>query len=71
MGRGEAQLVVCSGLPQDWEKANFLESDWFGLEGTLKVISFQLPCCGQGHLPLDQAAQGPTQPGLERIGFPR
>jgi len=30
------------------------------LEGTLRVI-----CCGQGHLPLDQVAQSPIQPGLE------
>lgn len=28
----------------------------FGLEGTLKIIQFQPPCHGQGHLPLDQAA---------------
>jgi len=28
-------------------------------------MSFQLPCHGQGHLPLDQVAQSPVQPGLE------
>jgi len=39
--------------------------EWFGLEGTLKIISFQPPCHGQGHLPVDQVAQSPVQPGLE------
>ena len=39
--------------------------EWFGLEGTLKIIWFQPPCHGQGHLPLDQVAQSPIQPGLE------
>jgi len=37
----------------------------FGLEGTLQIIKFQPPCHGQGHLPLDQVAQSPIQPGLE------
>jgi len=37
----------------------------FGLEGTLKIIQFQPPCRGQGHLPLGQVAQSPIQPGLE------
>ena len=32
--------------------------EWLGLERTLKII-------GQGHLPLDQVAKGPIQPGLE------
>ena len=36
-----------------------------GWEGPSKVIWFQLPCHGQGHLPLDQGAQSPGQPGLE------
>jgi len=40
--------------------------EWFGLEGTLQIISFQPPCHGQGHLLPDQAAQTPVQPGLER-----
>jgi len=35
------------------------------LEGTLKIIWFQHPCHGQGHLPLDQAAPISIQPGLE------
>jgi len=38
--------------------------DWFGLEGTLKVITVRSPCHGQGHLLLDQGAQSPMQPGL-------
>jgi len=38
--------------------------EWLRLEGTLKVIQFQpLPCAGCP--PPAQAAQGPTQPGLE------
>ena len=35
------------------------------MEGTLKIIAFQPSCHGQGHLPLDQVAQSPIQPGLE------
>lgn len=31
--------------------------EWFGLEKTLKLIWFQLPYYGQGHLPVDQGAQ--------------
>jgi len=31
--------------------------EWFGLEGTLKLIWFQTPCHEQGHPPLDQVAQ--------------
>jgi len=41
--------------------------EWFGLEGTLKIIWFQPLCHGQGHLQLDQAAQSPLQPGLEHF----
>jgi len=44
---------------------------WLGLEGTSKIINLQSPCCMQGHQPphliLDQAAQGPIQPGLEHL----
>jgi len=36
----------------------------FGLEGTLKIISFQPPCHGQGPLPPVQGAPSPIQPGL-------
>jgi len=39
--------------------------EWFGLEGTLKIIWLQPPCHEQGYLPLDQAAQSSIQPGLE------
>ena len=41
--------------------------EWFGLEGTLKITYFQPLCHGQGHLPLDQVAQSPVQPGLEHF----
>ena len=41
--------------------------EWFGLEGSLKIIWFQPPCHGQGHLPLDQVAESPIQTGLECI----
>lgn len=40
--------------------------EWFGLEGTWNVISFQLPCHGWGCLPLDQAAQSPSNLVLDR-----
>lgn len=36
----------------------------FGLEGTVKITSYQFPCCGQKHL-LDQVAPIPIQPGLK------
>jgi len=39
--------------------------EWFGLEGASKTIWFQPPCHRQGHLPPDQSAEGPIQPGLE------
>jgi len=34
------------------------------LEGTLKIIYFQTPCHGQGHLLLDEAAQTPPNLAL-------
>jgi len=37
----------------------------FGLEGTFRGHLAQPPCSEQGHLPLDEAAQSPVQPGLE------
>jgi len=40
-------------------------TEWFGLEGTLKIIWFQPPCHKQGHLPLDEVAQSSIPPGLE------
>ncbi|NXW52635.1 RNZ1 protein, partial [Nyctiprogne leucopyga] len=41
--------------------------NWFGLEGTFKLIQFQAPCQQQGHLPLDQVAQSLSQPGLQHF----
>jgi len=45
--------------------------DWLGLEGIPMIMKFQPPCHRQGHqsphLILDQAAQGPIQPGLEHL----
>ena len=38
-----------------------------GWKGHLKIISFQLPCHGQGHLPLDQVAQSPIQPDFDHF----
>ena len=38
---------------------------WFWLEGTLRITWLQPPCYRQGHLPLDQVAYSPIQPGLE------
>jgi len=40
---------------------------WFGLEGTFKDHLVQALSHGQGHLPLDQVAQSPIQPGLEHL----
>lgn len=39
--------------------------EWFALKGTLKIAYFQLPCHGQGLLPVDQVAQIPIQPGFK------
>ena len=39
--------------------------EWFGLEGTFKIMYFQPQCYRQGRLPLDQVAHSPIQPGLE------
>jgi len=45
--------------------------EWLGLEGTQRIIKFQLPCHRQDHQPpdlgLDQVAQGFIQPGLEHF----
>ena len=38
---------------------------WVGRE--LKDLLVPTPCHGQGHLPLDQAAESPVQPGLEHF----
>jgi len=52
---------------QEWDagvtevaRRNNIIIEWFGLEVTLKTIQFQPPCCRQGRLPLDQAAQNPA-----------
>ena len=46
-------------------------TEWLGLEGTSRIINLLSLCCSQGHQPshliLDQAAQGPIQPGLEHL----
>jgi len=41
--------------------------EWFGLEVTLKIVWFQPPCRGQGHLALDLVAQRCIQPGPEHF----
>ncbi|KAM4790430.1 uncharacterized protein ACIQIH_003598 isoform 1-T1 [Cyanocitta cristata] len=42
-------------------------TEWFGFEGTLRIIEFQPPYHGQGHLPLHQIAQSPIQPDLQHF----
>ena len=64
-----AAMVLIS-LPSSWYGAVFhiyRITEQFGYERTLKITEFQLPCPGQGHLPLDQVAQSPIQPGLEHL----
>ena len=39
--------------------------EWFGLEGMFKDHLIPTPCYMQGHLPLDQVAHSPIQPGPE------
>ena len=41
--------------------------EWLGLEGTFEGHLVQPHSNKQGHLQLDQAAQGPVQPHLERF----
>ena len=45
--------------------------EWFGLEGTSRIMKLQPSCCRQGRQPsyliLDQAAQCSIQPGLEHL----
>ena len=45
-------------------EANHRIVERFGLEGTLEIIWFHHPCHRQGHLPLDQTAQTPSNLGL-------
>jgi len=42
-------------------------TEWFELPENLHTIQFQRPCYRQGHLPSARAAQGPIQPGAERL----
>lgn len=46
--------------------------EWFGLEGTLRIIHFQSRLPWAGNLPLGLAAQSPVQAALElsRDGTP-
>ena len=48
---------------------NHIITEWPGLEGTSRIVNLQPLHHRQGHQPphliLDQAAQGPIQPGLE------
>ena len=50
---------------------NRSHTEWPGLEGTSRIMELQPPCHRQGHQPphliLNQAAQGPIQPGLEHL----
>jgi len=55
----------CLKCYRTWINHRIIE--WFGLEVTLKISWFQPPCHEQGHLPLDQVAQSPIQPGLEHF----
>lgn len=43
--------------------------EWCGLEATLKIFSFQLPCREQGPFPLGQVAQSPMKSVLESSDF--
>ena len=50
---------------------NHTITEWPGLEGTSRIVNLQPPHHRYGnqppHLILDQAAQGPIQPGLEHL----
>ncbi|KAK4830138.1 hypothetical protein QYF61_008565, partial [Mycteria americana] len=54
-------------LPRQVVVAPSLETfkNALGWKGPLKVIQSNSPCSEQGHLQLDQVAQGPVQPDLE------
>jgi len=66
-GWGEAVVARGSGKILSLNKFHFLShiGDCSGLEGTLQIIQLQPPCREQGHLPPDQVAESPVQPGLE------
>ena len=61
------QVAVCSYEILNYVGTVHTITEWLRLEGTLKVIELQPPCHGQSCLSLDQAAQGPVQPGLEHL----
>jgi len=64
-------LRTCCGCPWEAKAEDELGErhrrvvEHFGLEGTLNIFQFQLPCHGQGPLPPAQGAPSPVEPGLE------
>lgn len=44
------------------------QSKEFGFEGTLRIIQFQPPCCGLGHLHSSKVAQAPVYPDWTVLG---
>jgi len=54
-------LFLCPGCRAVWARmgttGGFRIIEWFGLEGTLRIIWFQPSCHEQGHLPPAQVAQ--------------
>jgi len=58
-----------TNLHCDWLKSDaaYRITEWFGLEGTLKIFWFQPPRHEHGHLPPDQVAQSSIQPGLQHF----
>jgi len=63
--RAKAKLRYANLFEGWYFHSNHRIIEWFGLEGTLKIIWFQPPCYEQGHLPPAQVAQSSIQPGLE------
>ena len=63
--REDTSHTSTSELSWDTHRASHGITEWFGLDGALQVTQFQPPCHGQGHLPPDQVAPSPIQPGLE------
>ena len=67
LNQGEA--LDCARNPCNNPKLRNLKNhrikEWPGLKRTTMIISFQTPCCVQGHQPADRVAQSHIQPGLE------